>query len=342
MVPVLIGLSTKVQAQIITQLHQAGKYDQVLLFGNKVDSLRGDEALLVADAFFRKKNPQKAEEILTKIIKRGYTTEEAYWQLTQVLLAQEKWVLALENIEKALKFNTSNFVYLKIRAGILLQLGKNREAEAEYRKLLRLRPNDESLYWLTYQAIAEQEDYRRGKSFLISNIAKFKTAEYQNRVYDALVRTYHYTLGKPDSALYYTKKWQNSTGKNNQNVSLELLLLNALEKFDESIQFANTHKKYFKETADGILWDEIRGQKEYAIQVYYHPSRKYYTMYLMDAEQQYIQGKMFWKKLSETQSEVKIETARRTDTKTFSIPITDYAALKKQSTRIARALNNLE
>lgn len=338
----LQGLYAKVQAQSIAQLHKAGKYESLLAYENKIDSLRGDEALLVADAFFRKRNPQKAEKILTTIIARGYTTEEAYWQLTQVLLAQEKWIPALDHIEKALKYNTKNIKYLKVRAGILLQLGKNREAEIEYKKLLRLQPHDESLYWLTYQAIAEQEDYRRGKSFLIANLSKFTSSDFKNRVYDALARTYHYTLGKPDSALYWTKKWQAEVGLNNQNVPMELLLLNAQGNSGEAFRLLTTRKAYLRQTDIGILWDEVRGEKEFSLQVYYHPSNNSYTVYLMDAGQQHIQGKIFWKKVSDNQSEATVSLPRQTIRKTYPIPISDYARIKIQSIRMAKSINNLE
>ncbi|MFN4298909.1 MAG: tetratricopeptide repeat protein [Thermaurantimonas sp.] len=338
----LSAVHTKVHAQKVTRMHAEGRYSELLVYGSKIDSLRGDEALLVADAFFRNKNPGKAEEILRKVIGRGYTTEEAYWQLTQVLLAQEKWLPALDNIEKALKFNTSNFTYLKVRAGILLQLGKNREAEAEYRKLLRLRPHDESLHWLTYQSIVEQEDYRRGKNFLLSNLSKFKTSEFKNKVYDALVRFYQYTVQNPDSALYWVKKWQAETGKNTLNVPMELIILNTLGRHDEAIKLYVDNKRLFSPGTDGVLFDEISGHSEFALQVYHHVEKSTYTMYIMDAERKYIQGKIIWKKIDDGRSEAIVSLPRQSIRKIYSIPISNYQKIKQQSINIAKSVNNLE
>ncbi|WP_448520775.1 tetratricopeptide repeat protein [Schleiferia thermophila] len=335
-------MSTKVRAQDISRLHAAGQYSRLLAYGNKIDSLRGEEALLVADAYFRHKNPGKAEDILYKVIKRGYTTEEAYWQMAQVLLAQEKWVEALEYTEKALKYDLRNYTYLKTRAGILLQLGKNREAEAEYRMLIKLRPGDESLYWLAYQAMAEQEDYRRGKAFLLQHLSKFKTPGFQNNAYDALIRTYLYTLKMPDSAYYFIKKWQNATGISNENLSAEILVLTRKGNFTQAMGLIDAHKSQIKMTNLGVLFDEIDGGSDFALQVYYHPGKKEYTAFVMDSEKQYFQGKIHWKTTPDRGSKVRIELPRQLEERTYAINPANYHEVRAKFLHIARAINNLE
>lgn len=338
----LIIIPTKVHTQDIKKLHAAGQYSRLLAYGDKIDSLRGEEALLVADVYFRHKNPAKAEDILYKVIKRGYTTEEAYWQMAQVLLAQEKWVDALEYTEKALKYNIRNYKYLKTRAGILLQLGKNREAEAEYKMLIKLRPTDESLYWLTYQAIAEQEDYRRGKSFLLQHLSKFKTPGFQNSAYDALVRTYLYTLKMPDSAYYFIKKWQSATGISNENLSAEILVLNRKGKHTQAMELIDRHRSQLKVTQIGVLFDEIDGGNDFSLRIYYQPSKMEYTVYVMDSEKQYFQARIYWKPLAERGSKVTVQLPRRSEERTYAIEPANYQSVKAKLIQIARAINNLE
>ncbi|MFN3951501.1 MAG: tetratricopeptide repeat protein [Thermaurantimonas sp.] len=337
-----VTFCTKVIGQEISRLHAAGQYERVMVYGGKVDSLRGDEAMLVADAYFRKRNPERAEEILTTIIRRGYTTEEAHWQLAQVLMAREKWLPALEQTEKALQFDRKNFIYLKTRAGLLLQLGRYREAEAEYKNLIRIRPGDESLYWLTYQSIAEQEDYRRGKNYLLTHVQKFKTPQYQNKAFDALARTYHYTLKKPDSALYIIQRWKTTVGKNTQNVQLELLVLTYVGKFQEALNVYNSNKNLFSKSKDGILFDEISGHREFSLQVFYDPDKSSYTVYLMDSEMQYFQGKIEWNKNEGNKTVATIALRNQTSRKHFPFSIDDYQNIRTQSIQIAKSVNNLE
>lgn len=332
---------TNVIGQEITRLHTAGQYDRLLSFATKIDSIRGDEAMLIADAYFRKRQPERAEQILTKVIGRGYTTEEAHWQLAQVLLAQQKWLSALEHTEKALAFDKRNFTYLKTRAGILLQLGKYHDAEKEYLNLIRIKPGDESQYWLAYQSIAEQEDYRRGKNFLITHLQKFKTPEFQNRVYDALVRTYYYTLRNSDSALYMLDRWKAAVGNNSQNIPQELLILNNQGKYSNAIALYSRHKALFKKSRDGILFDEIPG-REYALRVFFHPEKMTYTAYIMDAEMNYFQGKILWKKVGDNQSEATVELLKRSVQKIYPIPLEDYSKVRLQTIRIAKSVNNIE
>ncbi len=328
-----LGLYT-LQAQRIKAWHEKSEWDKITAFQYKTDSLTAEEALWVADALLRKRQVDEAECVLIRIQKqKNYKTHQLYWQLTQIYMVQEKWIEALESIENALKTQPNNKVYLNTRAGILFQLKRYALAQTEYQRLFKIKPSDFMSFMMTYQCMAQQENYRAAYQFLQKNKGQFSTNKQKTQIAEELIKTQLYHYKNIDSA-YAQVQWAEKNNLVSEQILIyNMIIYNQLGIEAQANKNFKTYQNHWKEKKlssnaqkkNTVLFDEFinSGLGFQVFKSINEPNKM--TLFLQDIKGMYIVGKI----------EITVE-----DSKVHLIGKSNYDSLEKSNVNLNNYYKN--
>jgi len=305
---VVLGYYT-VQAQRIKAWHEKSEWDKITAFQFKTDSLTAEEALWVADALFRNRQVDEAERVLIRIQKqKNYKTHQLYWQLTQIYMVQGKWIVALESIENALKTQPNNRVYLDTRAGILFKLERYALAQTEYQRLFKSKSTDFKSFMMTYQCMAQQENYRAAYQFLQNNKRLFSTNKQKTQIAEELIKTQLYHYKNIDSA-YAQVQWAEKNNLVSEKILIyNMIIYNQLGNEAQANKNFKTYQNHWNEkklssnaqNKNTVLFDEFINSG-IGFQVFRRINESHkMSIFLQDIKGMYIVGKI----------EIKIESGK--------------------------------
>lgn len=149
-------------SQSIESLFEQQKYDDLIKYETKTDSLSGEELYYIGYAFFRKENDEKAIELYNKAIEKGFNNPIIFFQKGFSLMFLNKLDEAIKNYDLAISQAPKAKFYIE-KGRIFNKQGKNNEEIQTY--LEGLEKSHKDSFYLELTKITGNYYYARTKEF---------------------------------------------------------------------------------------------------------------------------------------------------------------------------------
>ena len=199
-----LTLSVSAQSRIENMLKQK-RYAEVAAFANQTDKLSGKDIFHIGQAFIMQGEDQKAVDMFSKAINKGYKNGELYFAKGVAETNLELYAQSINSFQQAL-------YYLPNRKKVLIELAgayyKAEELDSAYSVYSKIEKHWGDYYpamIMTCQILHEQERYAKARDCYYAKLHVLKKDDYYHReALEALMRLeWHYfnDYGKAEAAI---------------------------------------------------------------------------------------------------------------------------------------------